>query len=168
MTRPPVTPSGNWRAYPPLIRTAIRLHRHQRNVTGQAERNRRVFHDPITNDELTLAEEFSWRMQGIIRRWAFLGVITVITAGTWVYVVTRIGGSLGAGPVAMLTWWNLAASYLAILIEGTVGIAMFSATRRDAQFLRRVARLEERADLHWAALERQLGFPCPGPHDGGH
>jgi len=88
---------------------------------------RRPFHNPVTGDALTLGEEFSWVMQGIIRRWAFLGLITVVTIVVWTL-----------GNAGSLTWWNLGASYLALLIEGTVGIAMFSQTRRDALILREI------------------------------
>lgn len=80
-------------------------------------------------------------MQGLIRRWMFLFIITVVTCVVWVF------GSLMA-----LTWWNLGASYLAIVIEGTVGIAMFSQTRRDALILREIQRvvrhIEERRLEH--------------------
>lgn len=83
------------------------------------------FRDPVTGDPLTLGEHLSWLMQGIIRRWAFLGLITAATVVVW-----AVGDATG------LLWWNLSASYLALLIEGTVGIAMFSQTRRDAVILR--------------------------------
>ena len=83
------------------------------------------FRDPVTGDPLTLGEHLSWLMQGIIRRWAFLGLITAATVVVW-----TVGDATG------LLWWNLSASYLALLIEGTVGIAMFSQTRRDAVILR--------------------------------
>ncbi len=101
--------------------------------------------DPVTGDALTLGEWASWRVQGIIRRWTFLVCITILTVGTWTLVAVKVGPGLRAGPVALLTWWNLAASYLALLIEGTVGIAMFSQTRRDAVLLRKIAALEDRS-----------------------
>jgi hypothetical protein len=85
----------------------------------------RQFRDPVTGDPLTLGEHLSWLMQGIIRRWAFLGLITVATIVVW-----SVNDATG------LLWWNLGASYLALLIEGTVGIAMFSQTRRDAVIIR--------------------------------
>jgi hypothetical protein len=83
--------------------------------------------DPVTGDTLTPAEYMSWIIQGIIRRWTFLGIITAITIFVWTM-----------NSAIALTWWNLGASYLALVIESVVGIAMFSQTRRDALVLREV------------------------------
>lgn len=88
--------------------------------------------DPITGDKLSGGEYVSWIVQGIIRRWAFLGMVLLITALCW---MTR--------DATILLWWNLCASLLAIVIENIVGIAMFSQTRRDALILRRIDKLEE-------------------------
>ena len=116
----------------------------------------RQFRDPVTGDPLTLGEHLSWLMQGIIRRWAFLGLITVATIVVW-----SINDATG------LLWWNLSASYLALLIEGTVGIAMFSQTRRDAVILRHLRdvvdaletaeRQRSAADLRRDDLIRSVG-----------
>lgn len=100
--------------------------------------------DPVTGDELTGGEYVSWLIQGIIRRWAFLIVISVVTALVW---ATNNG--------VALTWWNLSASYLALVIESIVGIAMFSQTRRDAVILRRIAKQEEYILLLLEKLEKQ-------------
>jgi len=83
--------------------------------------------DPVTGDELTTEEWVSWKIQGAIRRWYFLILITLVTIAVW---ATN-------NPTA-LTWWNLGASYAALVIESIVGIAMFSQTRRDAVVLREV------------------------------
>lgn len=88
--------------------------------------------DPVTGDQLTSGEYISWLIQGIIRRWAFLGVITFVTILVW-----------ATNNSAALSWWNLGASYLALVIESVVGIAMFSQTRRDAVILRHVAQTSE-------------------------
>ena len=81
--------------------------------------------DPYTGDTLSRGEYISWLIQGVIRRWTFLGLITIITAIAWITANSIV-----------LTWWNLSASYLALVIESVVGIAMFSQTRRDAIALR--------------------------------
>src|SRR5260370_14585270 len=91
---------------------------------------RKPFRDPVTGDALAWGEELSWLMQGIIRRWTFLILITIVTGAVWIW----------GSPHALL-WWNLAASYLAILIEGTVGISLYSQTRRDAVILRHLERM---------------------------
>lgn len=85
------------------------------------------YKDPVTGDPLTSGEYISWMIQGIIRRWTFLGMITLITLVVWV-----INNPVG------LTWWNLGASYLALVIESVVGLAMFGQTRRDALVLREI------------------------------
>lgn len=99
-----------------------------------------IYRDPVTGDPLTVGEKFSWAMQSIIRRWLFIGLITVATIVVWAF-----NNATG------LTWWNLAASYLALLIESCVGIAMFSQTRRDAVIMRQIKANEER---HGETLER--------------
>lgn len=122
---------------------------------------RRRFHDPVTGDELTWGEELSWVMQGMIRRWTFLGIITVITAFVWIHV-----DPIWRRPPT--EEWNLWASYLALLIEGTVGIAMFSQTRRDAVCLREVRQitrhLEEMAVRQQAIMDHHgIEDPIGGP-----
>ncbi len=87
--------------------------------------------DPVTGDMLSFGEYISWLIQGVIRRWTFLLVISGITIGVW----------LTNNPTALL-WWNLAASYLAIFIESVVGLAMFQQTRRDAVIIRRIEQIE--------------------------
>jgi len=111
-------------------------------------REKRRWHDPVTGDQLTFGEELSWLAQGVIRRWTFLGLITVGTVVCWF----GFGGRLQFQ-------WNLAASYLALLIEGTVGIAMFSQTRRDAVILRSIHKtvklLDEVSEAHRGADSRR-------------
>ncbi len=91
--------------------------------------------DPVTGDMLTRGEYISWLIQGIIRRWLFLGIISLITAIVWL-----LDNSVA------LTWWNLSASYLALVIESVGGIAMFSQTRRDAVALREVRAISQRVE----------------------
>jgi hypothetical protein len=91
--------------------------------------------DPITGDQLTLGEYASWIVQGIIRRWSILILLTILTAVVW----------SSRNPTA-LSWWNLGASYYAILIETVVGIAMFGQTRRDAVVLREIRAIGQRIE----------------------
>lgn len=93
-------------------------------------------HDPVTGDQLTSGEYISWLIQGIIRRWAFLGVITAVTILVW-----ATNNSIA------LTWWNLGASYLALVIESVVGLAMYGQTRRDAVTLREVRTISRHIEV---------------------
>jgi hypothetical protein len=90
----------------------------------------RTYRDPVTGDELTFAENVSWKLQGLIRNWYFIGAITVVTV-----VVSIIGR---AWTFHLMDIWNFSASYMALFIESIVGIAMFSQTRRDAKVIREV------------------------------
>lgn len=125
---------------------------------------RRVYHDPVTGDRLSWSEHLSWLAQGVIRRWLVLVVITLATAACW--TVMALTGNQIVG-----IWWNLAASYLALVIEGTVGIAMFSRTRRDAVILREIrqhakhtealARAQAAALVHLQTLLQHHGIDKP-------
>lgn len=99
------------------------------------------FRDPITGDALTAGEYISWKIQGVIRRWAFLGIITLLTIICW---ATR--------NAEVLTWWNLAASYMALLIESIVGLAMFNQTKRDAVIIRHILAGQQ----HQEAMETRI------------
>ena len=101
------------------------------------------YQDPLTGDTLTLGERVSWILQGIIRRWTFLITITLITAVVWI-----INNPTG------LIWWNLSASYLALVIESIVGLAMFNQTRRDAVFIRHIDAMGKAQETITAHLEK--------------
>ena len=96
---------------------------------------RKPYRDKSTGDQLTRGEYISWLVQGIIRRWTFLVIVTIATAIAW-----------STNNAAVLLWWNLCASFLAIMIESVVGIAMFSQTRRDATVLREVRAIGSRIE----------------------
>ena len=96
--------------------------------------------DPVTGDLLTPAEQVSWRIQGVIRNWNFLIVVLLLTAICW-----------ATNNAAILLWWNLSASLLAIVIESIVGLAMFGQTRRDALVLREIRAIARRLE----SLEQQ-------------
>lgn len=105
-----------------------------------------AYRDPITGDMLTRAERVSWTIQGVVRRWTVLIVITVATVGIFVYAAVEAGAALGTGAKALLTWWNLWASWFAIALEATVGIAMFSMAKRTAVKLRHLCEIIDRLD----------------------
>src|SRR5215471_13209198 len=91
--------------------------------------------DPVTGDTLSRGEYLSWLVQGLIRRWTFLVLFTVATALAW----------STTNPTVLL-WWNLCASWMAIVIESIVGISMFAQVRRDAVCLREVRAISLRVE----------------------
>jgi hypothetical protein len=115
-------------------------------VSKEQKHKRTPFTDPVTGDQLTVGEEVSWVMQGIIRRWIVFILITVFTIYAW----TK--GHIWAQ--GLTDQWNLFASYWAMALETIVGIAMFSQTRRDAVFIRTIARLEQQSCEQLARLEQ--------------
>src|SRR5579884_3317083 len=94
-----------------------------------------MYHDPVTGDMLTTGEYISWKIQNAFRRWTMLIIILVVTALCW---LTR--------NEAVLLWWNLAASLLAIIIEFIVGLAMLGQCKRDAVCLREVRAISQRME----------------------
>jgi len=105
---------------------------------------RRSFVDPVTGDRLTLSEEISWLLQvHVLRRWSFLLAFTVISAGAW-----------ALGSVTQFDW-NYLMSWLAVMIEGTVALALFGAMRRDQVVIRETLRgvklLDDVTKAHQAA-----------------
>lgn len=115
--------------------------------------------DPITGDELAPDEVLLLRLQWVIRRWVFLGAVTLLSAGAWTYVALSVGWGLGSGPLAVMTWWNVSASYLALFIEGVVGMNNVHQWQRDAIVLRAtrdsVTRVEAVCELILDELRRQ-------------
>lgn len=108
------------------------------------------FRDPVTGDELTLGEEVSWVLQGVIRRWTVFAAITVFTLFAWIH------GQIWAQ--GWTTIWNLFASYWAMALETVVGIAMFSQTRRDAVKIRKIERVLDTMQVLVTLVCRQLGI----------
>lgn len=88
------------------------------------------YKNPINGDSMTFGEMAAWKLQGIIRQWWFLLGYTVTTAVCWL-----VGGT------KVLLWWNLASSFLAIVVEGVVGRAMFAVTKTDSAVLREIRKL---------------------------
>lgn len=102
--------------------------------------------DPVTGDQLTAGEMASRAIQRIMRRWAFLGAISLVTLVCWLL-----------GDTAR-TWWNYGASYAAIVIESIVGMFFFGQSLRDAVIIRRLERMErEHGDMLRAIYARVVG-----------
>lgn len=105
---------------------------------------KKMHQDPVTGDIMTTGEWVSWKIQGVIRRWIFLGIVTALTAYVWV-----------ADPIwrhPLTDQWNLSASYLAIAIESVTAMAIINQARRDAVVLREI-RDQARRD---AAVLREI------------
>lgn len=81
--------------------------------------------DPVTGDKVSFAEYATIKAQGVIRRWTIFIVFTIGTIVCWAIDAPNV-----------LLWWNLSASFFAVVVELTVGMAQFSQTRRDAAILR--------------------------------
>lgn len=105
------------------------------------------YRDPVTGDPLTRSEMVSWYAQAIIRRWAFIVGYSLLTFGVWLF-----------GTTMAVQWWNYSASWLALVIESVVGIAMFGQVRRDALILRELREMarkhEELSELVYEFLQR--------------
>lgn len=111
-------------------------------------RLRAAFHeadDPLTGDHLSAGEHVSWTIQHAMRRWSFLGAITLLTLLCW---ATRNPD--------VLAWWNYAASFMALVIESIVGMAMFNQTIRDALVTRAVLRMEKEHGEKLNHLQHQM------------
>ena len=96
---------------------------------------KQTYRDPMTGDMLTTGEYISWLIQGLIRRWTFLIILTMVTILVW-----------STDNTTALTWWNLCASYLAIVIESIVGLSMMQQTKRDAVVMREVRAISQRVE----------------------
>lgn len=81
--------------------------------------------DPVTGDKVSFSEFATIKAQGVIRRWTVFIVFTIGTAICWAIDAPNV-----------LLWWNLSASFFAVIVELMVGMAQFSQTRRDAAIIR--------------------------------
>ena len=109
---------------------------------------------PVTGDAIGLAEHLSWMIQGVVRRWSFIMVITAITFTCWSTRNDHI-----------ILWWNFAASWMALVLESIVGIAMFQQTKSDAKVIRKILSLEHEQfdELKELVLTVQDEFDEPEP-----
>ena len=81
--------------------------------------------DPVTGDKVSFSEFATIKAQGVIRRWTVFIVFTIGTGICWAIDAPNV-----------LLWWNLSASFFAVIVELMVGMAQFSQTRRDAAIIR--------------------------------
>ena len=90
-----------------------------------------------TGDVLTFSEQVSWTIQGVIRNWWFVFLWTGLSAAWWVkpHWFKDTGSYIN---------WQLLASWLAVTVELIIGIAMIGQTKRDAQIIRHILKLEKR------------------------
>ena len=90
-----------------------------------------------TGDVLTFSEQVSWTIQGVIRNWWFVFLWTGLSAAWWVkpHWFKDTGSYIH---------WQLLASWLAVTVELIIGIAMIGQTKRDAQIIRHILKLEKR------------------------
>jgi hypothetical protein len=89
-----------------------------------------------TGDVLTFSEQISWKIQGLIRNWYFVIAWTVLS-GVWFATPKTFGDNHS------YVHWQLLASWLAVTVELIIGIAMIGQTKRDAQILRHILKLEK-------------------------
>jgi len=102
---------------------------------------KRKFIHPDTGDVLTFSEKISWSIQGLIRNWWF---VVIWTGGT---VVWWIKPHWFGDDKTYVKWMNLA-SWLAVTVELIIGIAMIGQTKRDAQIIRHILKLEKQELEH--------------------
>lgn len=91
------------------------------------------YKDPVTGDPLSTSEHITRIVQdNVIRTWWFLGFFTLTTILAIVQTVF-IEKSFHPSP---MDWWNVWASWTAVIVEGLIGRYMTGMTRRDSTVLR--------------------------------
>ena len=96
---------------------------------------------PDTGDILTFSEKLSWSIQSVIRNWWFVFFWTGLSAAWW--ASPRIFHDNHS-----YVHWQLLASWLAVTVELIIGIAMIGQTKRDAQIIRHILKLEKQEMEH--------------------
>jgi hypothetical protein len=97
---------------------------------------KKKYKDPVTGDKITHSEHITRVIQDkVIRTWWFLGFFTITTL--WAISVTVYAG---VHPTP-LDWWNVWASWTAVIVEGLIGRYMTGQTRRDAKIVREIRSL---------------------------
>jgi uncharacterized membrane protein len=102
---------------------------------------KRKYIHPDTQDVLTFGEQVSWKIQGIIRNWWFVGFWSI---GSFVWWIKPAWFRDNHSYIH----WQLLASYLAVLVELMIGIAMVGQTKRDAMIIRHILALEKKEIEH--------------------
>ena len=96
---------------------------------------------PDTGDVLTFSEHISWYIQDAIRNWWFVIGWSVLT------IVWLRWPALFHDDKAY-TNWLIFASWLAVTVELIVAIALVGQTKRDAQIIRHILKLEKQELEH--------------------
>ena len=102
---------------------------------------KRKFIHKDTGDVLTFSEKISWTIQGLIRNWWFVIVWTGLSAFWWMKPQVFKDRT-------SYVHWQLLASWLAVTVELIIGIAMIGQTKRDAQIIRHILKLEKQELEH--------------------
>jgi len=102
---------------------------------------KKKFVHPDTGDVLTPSELVSWKVQGLIRNWWFVIAWTGLSFFWW------LKPHLFKDSTSYVHW-QLLASWLAVTVELIIGIAMIGQTKRDAQIIRHILRLEKTEIQH--------------------
>ena len=102
---------------------------------------KRKFVHKDTGDVLTFSEKISWTIQGLIRNWWFVIVWTGLSAFWWMKPQVF-------KDTTSYVHWQLLASWLAVTVELIIGIAMIGQTKRDAQIIRHILKLEKQELEH--------------------
>jgi len=92
---------------------------------------------PVSGEPISVGEHVSWKIQFGIRRWAFIGTITLVTLGCAIW---------GTFDITVIGWWNVWASYMALFIESVVGMSMFSMAQNDGRIIRETHALLDRVE----------------------
>jgi len=92
---------------------------------------------PVSGEPISVGEHVSWKIQFGIRRWAFIGTITLVTIGCAIW---------GTFDITVIGWWNVWASYMALFIESVVGMSMFSMAQNDGRIIRETHALLDRVE----------------------
>lgn len=98
---------------------------------------------PETGDLLSFSERFSWNIQKVIRRWAFVFTYTALSWWWW-WRNGAFAGGFWHDP--SLAHWNVVASLAALQIESAVGIVVIRQMIRDRQTIK--GELEELKVMH--------------------
>jgi len=101
------------------------------------------YRHPISGEPIGFGKFLSWKIQFLIRRWSFLGGITIVTLTCVIW---------GLNDVGVTTWWNVWASYMALFIESVVGIAVFEQMQADGKAIREILELEKQEISHLKTL----------------
>lgn len=97
---------------------------------------RKTYTDPVTGDTISRSEHITRLIQDqVIRTWWFLGFFTLTTAVAIIFTVVAFSKDVRTP----IDWWNVWASWTAVIIEGLIGRYMTGQTRRDALIIRKMS-----------------------------